>query len=414
MFMKKIIDNRNFLTLSIFDFLYLFTWSAAMSFFVIWLDQALNIDSTQTGFLYMGMSISAMALQPIFGYISDKFHLRKTFVYIILFGLIPIGPFFIYIYAPLLVSHFWLGMIIGALYLSFVFNAGYGVVDSYLDKISRKSGFEYGRVRMWGSLGWASAVFIVGRAITQNPNFAFWIASIAAILAIFFFWLTKVNTQENVESTSSAISLVDVGGLMKNAQFWYLLMFGVGVSCVYEVYDQQFGNYFVSFFKTKEEGNQWFGDLASVQVAGETIFLCLMPWFVNKFGAKNCLMLAGFIMAFRIIGSSFPLGSVWIASMKLMHAFEKPLIVVTIFKYISFSFDSRLASTTYLSYLFSMSLATAVLSPIVGHMYDLLGFKQTYIILGSIALLFTIIALLTLKSDRNKNIKHTFPTETLQ
>lgn len=414
MLIKRIIDNRNYISLSIFDFLYLFTWSAAMSFFVIWLDQALHIDSTQTGFLYMGMSIAAMLMQPVFGYISDKFQLRKNFVYIILLFLCPIGPFFIYAYAPLLTNHFWIGMLVGSLYLSFVFNAGYGVIDSYIDKVSRKSGFEYGRVRMWGSLGWAAAVFIVGRAITHNPNFAFWIASTAAVLAIFFFWLTKVDNKVSSDSLTTSISLVDVSALIKNPQFWYLLMFGIGVSCIYEVYDQQFGNYFVSFFSTKEEGNQWFGDLTSFQVAGETVFLCLMPWLVNKLGAKNCLILAGFIMSFRIIGSSFPLGSIWIASMKLLHALEKPLIVVTIFKYISFSFDSRMASTTYLSYLFSMSLATAILSPIIGHMYDIIGFRQTYIILGITALLFTIISLFTLKSDSNKKELNNTTLESLQ
>ncbi|WP_151995814.1 oligosaccharide MFS transporter [Buttiauxella massiliensis] len=398
-------SKRNYITLSIFDFLYLFTWSAAMSFFVIWLNQALNINSTNTGFLYMGMSICAMVLQPFFGYISDKFGLRKNFVYAILFILIPIGPFFIYVYAPLLVSHFWIGLLIGSIYLSLVFNAGYGVIDSYIDKVSRKCGFEYGRVRMWGSLGWAAATFIVGRAITHTPDFAFWFASASAILALIFFWLTKVDVSDVDINTSSSVSIKDVSNLIQNKQFWYLLVFGIGVSCVYEVYDQQFGNYFVSFFASKEEGNKWFGDLASVQVVGETIFLCLMPFIVNKFGAKNCLILAGFIMSFRIIGSAMPWGTVWIAAMKMLHAIEKPLIVVTIFKYISFNFNSKMASTTYLSYLFSMSLATAILSPIIGHMYEVLDYRKTYMILGVISLTFTTFALLTLKSDKNSLTK---------
>ncbi|VFS91850.1 galactoside permease [Kluyvera cryocrescens] len=44
--------KRNYILLSIFDFLYLFAWSATMAFFVIWTTQHLGISATQTGLLY--------------------------------------------------------------------------------------------------------------------------------------------------------------------------------------------------------------------------------------------------------------------------------------------------------------------------------------------------------------------------
>lgn len=39
----------------------------------------------------------------------------------------------------------------------------------------------------------------------------------------------------------------------------------IGVGCVYDVYDQQFGVYFVSQFESQAEGNRWFGDLGAIQ-----------------------------------------------------------------------------------------------------------------------------------------------------
>lgn len=77
-----------------------------------------------------------------------------------------------------------------------IFNSGCGVIDSYIDKISRRYHFEYGRVRMWGSLGWAAAAWIVGKYIDSNPNLAFWLASIAIVIAAFCFMLTKIELTE--------------------------------------------------------------------------------------------------------------------------------------------------------------------------------------------------------------------------
>lgn len=69
--------KRNYILLSIFDFLYLFAWSATMAFFVIWTTQHLDISATQTGLLFSINAFIALLMQPFFGFISDKFGLKK-------------------------------------------------------------------------------------------------------------------------------------------------------------------------------------------------------------------------------------------------------------------------------------------------------------------------------------------------
>ncbi|STR72099.1 sucrose permease [Raoultella ornithinolytica] len=39
--------KRNYILLSLFDFLYLFAWSSTMAFFVIWTTQHLGISATK-------------------------------------------------------------------------------------------------------------------------------------------------------------------------------------------------------------------------------------------------------------------------------------------------------------------------------------------------------------------------------
>jgi hypothetical protein len=52
------------------------------------------------------------------------------------------------------------------------------------------------------------------------------------------------------------------------------------------------------------------------------------------------------------------------------HAIEKPLILVSVFKFISANFDNKLLSTVYLLVLFVASIATAIYSPVAGYLYE--------------------------------------------
>lgn len=52
-----------------------------------------------------------------------------------------------------------LGSIFGGLFLGLTFNGGIGVLESYTERVARQSTFEFGKARMWGSLGWAVATF---------------------------------------------------------------------------------------------------------------------------------------------------------------------------------------------------------------------------------------------------------------
>lgn len=405
--------KRNYILLSIFDFLYLFAWSSTMAFFVIWTTQHLGISATKTGWLYAINAFIALTMQPFFGFISDKFGTKKSLIFLIIALLVPIGPFFIYVYAPLLVSSFWLGAVLGGIYLGIIFNSGCGVIDSYIDKISRRYSFEYGRVRMWGSLGWAAAAYIVGRNINDNPNLSFWLASIAIVLAAVCFLLTKIEVTLEEEKMTSSLKGVHVFELAKNKQFWMLIIFTLFVTQIYDTYDQQFAQYFSLQFSSVDVGNKWYGTLASVQVCFETLFLGLMPWFVNRVGAKWALVIAGTIMSVRILGSAVPLGPVWIAAVKMMHAIEKPLILISVFKFISQNFDHKLSSTIYLLVLFAASIATTVYSPVVGYLYDTIGFANAYIILGVIAGAFTLFSAFSLNNKKDKVINLSQERESL-
>lgn len=395
--------------LSAYFFFFFFTWSASYSLFSIWLGSELNLNGATVGAIFSINAIFALCMQPIYGFISDKIGLKKNILFFISIILVFVGPFYIYIYGPLLQYNWILGAIVGGLYLGLGFLAGIGAIESYIEKVSRKYGFEYGKTRMWGSLGWAAATFFAGQIFNVNPNINFWVASISAIILVGIIISMKIEITDVDIERAKSVNLKSVGELFLLKDFWFLMLYVLGVTCIYNVYDQQFPIYFASMFETAAQGNQVYGYLNSLQVFLEAGMMFLAPFIVNKLGAKKSLILAGSLMALRIMGSGLVEGSIAISAMKLIHALELPIMLIAVFKYLASNFDTRLSSILYLvGYQFASQVGASILSPIAGIFYDSTGFRTTYIIMGVFVCIFTVISMFTLKNDtKNQNAPQT-------
>ncbi|MBJ7573541.1 MFS transporter [Bacillus halotolerans] len=387
--------------LSAYLFFFFFTWSSSYSLFAIWLGQEVKLNGSATGIIFSVNAIFTLCMQPLYGFISDKLGLKKNILFMISVLIVFTGPFYIFIYGPLLQYDVFLGAIVGGIYLGTAFLAGVGAIETYIEKVSRKYQFEYGKTRMWGSLGWAVATFFAGQLFNINPNINFWIASLSAVILVAIIMSIKIEMTDYDKERADSIRLKDVGGLFLLKDFWFLMLYVIGVTCVYGVYDQQFPIYYASLFPTSAMGNQIFGYLNSFQVFLEAGMLFLAPFIVNRLGPKKSLILAGLLMSFRIIGSGIVIGPFGISSMKLIHALELPIMLIAIFKYLAANFDTRLSSVLYLvGFQFASQVGTSIFSPIAGGLYDSIGFRQTYLFMGTLALCFTIISTFTLLDSK--------------
>ncbi|MEI2325840.1 MFS transporter [Priestia megaterium] len=397
--------------LSAYFFFFFFTWSSSYSLFSIWLGQEIKLNGSATGLIFSVNAIFALCMQPLYGYISDRIGLKKHILFFISCLLVFVGPFYIFVYGPLLQYNVLIGAIIGGLYLGVAFLAGIGAIETYIEKVSRKYKFEYGKSRMWGSLGWAAATFFAGQLFNINPHINFWVASVSAIILVAIIFSVKVEMSSYEMEKAESVTLRDVGSLFLLKEFWFFMIYVVGVTCVYGVYDQQFPIYYASLFPTESIGNQVFGYLNSFQVFLEAGMMFAAPFIVNKIGAKNSLILAGFLMGFRIIGSGLVVGPIGISSMKLIHALELPIMLIAIFKYLAANFDTRLSSILYLvGFQFASQIGASVLSPIAGGLYDRVGFSRTYLIMGGMVLVFNVISMFTLLNSK----KHRFIRKDVQ
>ncbi|UIL54402.1 MULTISPECIES: MFS transporter [Pantoea] len=397
------LKNNNFWIFGLFFFFYFFIMGAYFPFFPIWLHDINHISKSDTGIIFAAISFFSLLFQPVFGLLSDKLGLKKHLLWIITGMLVMFAPFFIYVFGPLLQTHILLGSIVGGIYLGFIYNAGAPAIEAYIERVSRRSQFEFGRARLFGCVGWALCASIVGIMFTINNQFIFWLGSGCAVILAILLFLSRPQAQSSAEvadslgANQSQFSLRLVMQLFRQPKLWFLTLYVVGVSCTYDVFDQQFANFFTSFFSSADQGTRVFGYVTTM---GELLNACIMffaPLIVNRIGGKNALLLAGTIMSVRIIGSSFATTAVEVVLLKSLHMFEVPFLIVGCFKYITTQFEVKFSATIYLvCFCFFKQLAMIFMSLFAGFMYDRVGFHGAYLVLGLTALLFTFISVFTL------------------
>jgi oligosaccharide:H+ symporter len=372
---------------------YFFAQAMSVSLLALWLRSTLQLNGTETGIVFSANFIAAMCSQPVYGFLSDKVGMRKHILWVVAILVLLSGPFLVHIYSPLLKSHLLLGAALGGIYLGITFIAGGYAVESYVDRIGRAYGFEYSRVRMFGSLGFATAASFSGHLFNVDPDINFYLATAGglALVALLLLWRTPALAPD--DTPAARVGMVDALGVLRDKHFWRFMLFVLSVTNVYLVFDQQFPSYFASLFPTKEEGAAMYGYLNSIQIFLEAGGLFLAPLLVRRIGAKNGLLLAGAIMLIRIAGSGLAVGPLSISCMRLLHSAEMPIVLVSVFRYIACHFDNRLASTVYMvGWSFGHSIGLVLLSPLIGKCYDLIGFQQVYLLLAALGLVFLILS----------------------
>jgi len=381
--------RRNYSLLSAFLFFFFFAQAASMSMLAIWLKGALGLSGAAVGTVFSANFLAAMLAQPILGYVSDKMGLRKVVPVTIGCFVVLACVFFSLVYAPALRANLPLGALAGGLYLGVTFVAGPFAIESFVDRVGRKYGFEYSRARLWGSLGYASAAAFTGHLYNLDPKLNFYLASAAGVLLVPIILSARIETGTTEHSTTNALTPRDAASILQLPKFWGFMVLILGVTNLYLVYDQQFPFYFSSLFPTLSRGTEMFGYLSSAQIFLEAGMMFVAPWIVMRTGARFGLLLASGIMIVRIAGSGLAVGPISISACKMLHSLELPILSVSIFRYIAYHFEARFSSMIYLvGVSFGHSLGLAFFSPLAGVGYDRIGFQHTYFLIAAFALIF--------------------------
>ena len=412
-------ESRHFWGFALSEFSYFFIWAITYGFLTLWLEKVANVTGAQAGIIFSLMAGMSLIFQPIFGVVSDKLVFRKNLLLTISIAAILTGPYFQWLFMPLFNISPILVSVITGVFLAFVLNGGVSVIEQYVERASIANKFEYGHARMGGSVAGVVAAVVAGRLILWEPNSIWWATSVAVVfLTLLLVFSTKINFENAAavmgDNKDDKMTKKDIFSIFKLRNFWILALFYMGASALFDVFDQQFIVFFKTFFETDAQGTMVYSYMTSAQTALELALMIPMPYIINKIGARNGLIIYGFLTCLRIVGSALSPSWIWIIFFRLLAGLEMPLLLVSIMKYIAEAFDIRLYATIYaLASNFAKQISVFIFSSAAGSMYDSIGYQHTYLILGGIVFVITLIAATFLeKGQKLSTVKHSDDVET--
>lgn len=389
-------------------FFYFAIWQLAFTFLPLWLARE-GMRPGAIGVVSTVSAITALVLQPIYGYLQDRLGFKKyLFAFVVLCAAF-MGPFFVFVFQPLIGVNEYLAAVVGGLFLSLCLNSGVGVVEAFSERASRANGYEYGHARLFGSLAGGTAALVGGFIWAANPDSIWWAGSVSAIVLGTLLFIARVPSTP-VDATTSTdgaetsggtrITKATILGLIKDRNFLGFVILMFGTAALYDVFDQQFPNYFATFVASGDP-EVLFSRVVAVQIFAEAAFMVAAPFIVNRIGARKGLMVFAAILLVRVLGSAFFTHEWLLIAWRLLAAIEMPFLLVSVMKYITRMFDVRISATAYmLGFNFAKQIGIAIFATVFGASYEAIGFAHSYLIMAGVILAVTLVARLLMSDDR--------------
>ena len=259
--------------------------------------ESLGYSAWQTGQLTALQMVTTLIAPYVWGEVCDRASSRLR---VIRAGNLAAALIFLCVFA--FFEHYW-ALVLAVCASAFCWqglNAQFEIITlNHLGKDPHR----YGRIRLWGSFGFLSAVWLTGQIINLYS-----VALLPYIVAglLFTLWLmTLVNRDQPVKEQPDG-NQEQPGGIWQNPVLWLLLVVFFLVNFSHGSY---YG-YYSLFLKQEGISAAVTGNLWTVAVASELLMFAVMPWFMRRFSLRFILLVSLFLTAFRWLGTGMQAGNV--------------------------------------------------------------------------------------------------------
>lgn len=387
--------NPFYVSNSINILLFFAGWGIWWSFFQIWLTTKEGFSGTQVGEIYSFNSAFSLIMNLVYSNIQDRLGIRRNLLIFCAVLQVLLGPFFTFLFVPMLRAHFLMGAIIGSCYLTLAYLSASPMFEALTERVSRRFNYQYGSARGWGSFGYATSALIAGFLFTIDPALLFWMGSgIAIILLIFLLvWDPARNKKDVAKFENSMVkdrenskpSSKDFLNIFKIRSLWEIAIFLVFSGTFYTIFDQQmFPQFFTQFFKSQAIGDHMYGILNSIEVFLEAIMMGLVPLLMKKIGVRRTILVGVTFMFIRIGGCGLITNPVGVSIIKLLHAPETAIFCVVMFRYYTLHYDPRVSATINIVTGIAGAFGQILLSTPLGMLRDHIGYQPTFLVIAGI------------------------------
>ncbi len=366
--------------LFIFYFFIFFAMGALFPLLAVYLKNDVGLTDSQIGTV---MSISPIVMifaQPLWGMVSD--YTQKPVM--LLIGAI-IGSALIAIVYANIIGYFALIVITGLLALTQ--SAQAPISDSIALSYSQRTKTNYGSIRLWGSIGFASAVYIVGRLSEHfGVQMIFYMFIVTMFISAIIAWKMPRESQKTAVNLRVGIKkLVKMRQLMLFIFSTFLLMGPVMANNVY------FGIYI-----TNMGGTLAGVGLGFLLAAGSEVpFMYVVNKVIRRFGLMNTLLVAALVSMLRWYFYFCEPSLMWIYATTITQGISVGLYIPAALQYVRELAPTDVRTTAVSMYTaIGNSLGSCFFTFIGGYVSDIYGVAHVYLFfsiltgLGIVLLLF--------------------------
>lgn len=299
--------------LTVMNFLQFFVWGAWLLSFGKYLGATLHFSGEEIGAIFMTLGIASLFMPGLMGIIADRW-LSANKLYALLH---IIGAFLLFLAAKETTfdSLYWVMMLYLMLYMPTI------ALDNTVSyAILEKNGYDIVKVfppiRVWGTVGFIVAVWIVDIFGWGLTNFQLYFSSIfSLVLGIYSLTLPNVGIAKSGEKKSFAQAMgLDALVLFKTKKMAIFLIFSMFLGAALQI-TNMWGEAFLHSFGSIEAYKDAFavknnGILMSISQMSETLFILTIPFFLKRFGIKKVMLMSMFAWVFRfgLFGIGYPTG----------------------------------------------------------------------------------------------------------
>lgn len=306
------IKNR----LILMNFLQFFIWGSWLLTIAAYWFQTQKWSGTEFGAIFSTMGIASLFMPAIAGIVADRWINAEK-----LYGVFHICGGIVLFMVPMVndpSDMFWIMLLNMVFYMptiALAITIAYSALKNKgLDIIK-----EYPPIRVWGTIGFIAALWVVSLLGFETSVYQFYVASAASIfLGIYAFTLPKCLPlgKGHKKSFVNALGL-NAFALFKNLKMAFFFIFAMLLGAALQLTNAYGDTFLHDFAKVPE-----FKDLIAVKFPAiimsisqisETLFILTIPFFLKKFGIKKVMLfsMVAWVLRFGLFAFGDPAGNLW-------------------------------------------------------------------------------------------------------
>ena len=303
--------------LTLMNFMQFFIWGSWLITIGVYWFQNKQWSGAEFGVIFSTMGISSIFMPAITGIISDRFINAEK-----LYGTMHILGAMVLFCLPMVdnpTTFFWvilLNMVFYMPTLSLSITVAYSALKSANKDVVR----DYPPIRIWGTIGFIAALWVVSLSGNEASSNQFYIASAVSLaLGIYSFTLPKCPPLANKIETKTFVDALGLRAftLFKQRKFAVFFLFSMFLGAALQL-TNAYGDTFLHDFKNIPAYKdllavKYPAIIMSISQISETLFILAIPFFLRKFGIKYVMLFSmlAWVLRFGLFALADPASGLW-------------------------------------------------------------------------------------------------------